>query len=303
MLMIKKYSALAFVLIGFALSAIGQDTLHASASFGSPGKHYNSTKVVTDKGGVVKVEKADTEMCVHHNDVIVREDTLGHALQIIPGVIENDTNLRHQLTIKINPGLLFTEQGLMLQYNFKNNFGIELGYGINEDNSGNNGFHTYDGSGYTIRWGMLQYLDIWKHWYFSLQGFYRYYGNINAVAEDAEGFTQGIDDEVINPLRSNLNNVTAGDGSQVDVYAASASVICFDAVAGYQYRHKHFVLDIFAGAGSRTKNIKLHLDGYYINAIGTTDQTEIPYSTIESKAVSYTYPDVKLGFTLGYRFY
>lgn len=293
-LMLKKYATIVFALC-LTLSAIGQDNdgvVHASASFGAPGKHYDSTKIVTNHGGVVNETHTAADTARSNVDFI---------LQTIPGVV--DTNLRHQLTVKINPGLLFTEQGLLLQYNFKNNFGIELGYGINEDNSGNNGFYTYDGSGYTIRWGLLQYLDAWKHWYFSLQGFYRYYSHITAVAEDAEGFTQGIDDEVINPLRSNLANVTAGDGNQVDVYTASASVVCFDAVAGYQYRHKHFVLDVFAGAGSRTKNIKLHLEGYYVNAIGSTDQTEIQYSTVQSKSVSYSYPDLKLGFTLGYRFY
>lgn len=214
-----------------------------------------------------------------------------------------DTNLRHQLTIKINPGLLFTEQGLLLQYNFNNNFGIELGYGINEDNSGNNGFHTYDGSGYTIRWGLLQYLDGYKHWWFSLQGFYRYYGNITAVAEHSEGFTQGIDDEVINPLRYNLANVTAGDGNQVDVYNADVSVVCFDAVVGYQYRHKHFVFDAFVGAGSRSKNINLHLVGYYVNPVNVNDDPMLPYSSIMSKFIGESYPDFKLGFTLGYRIY
>ncbi|HSY75486.1 MAG TPA: hypothetical protein VK890_01440, partial [Bacteroidia bacterium] len=173
-----------------------------------------------------------------------------------------DTNLlpysgviRNRLTIKINPGLLISEQGLSIQYNLTYNFGILLGGGYNEDNSGNAGFHTYDGSGYTIRAGILQYLDPAQKWYFSFQGFYRYYGNLNIVAQDAQGFTQGIDDQVINPLRQNLNNVAAGDGDQVDVYHAHARIICVDAVWGYQLRKKHFVLDMFGGFGSREKEI------------------------------------------------
>lgn len=228
---------------------------------------------------------------------------LSDYLYVVPGVVETDTTLRHQLTIKINPGLLFTEQGLLLQYNFTNKFGIELGYGFNEDNSGNSSFHTYDGSGYTIRWGLLRYLDTYRHWWFALEGFYRYYGNINAVADHSAGFTQGIDDEVINPLRTNLNNINVGDGNQVDVYNASATVVCYDAVVGYQYRHKHFVLDAFAGAGSRSKNINLNLVGYYANAINVTNDVMVPYSTIQSKLVGTDYLDIKLGFTIGYRFY
>ncbi|HXP52770.1 MAG TPA: hypothetical protein VN922_22675 [Bacteroidia bacterium] len=214
-----------------------------------------------------------------------------------------DTALAYQLIIKINPGLLFTEQGLSLQYNLLNNFGIELGFGYNEDNSGNPGFHTYDGNGYTYRAGVIQYLDAPKRWYFQFSGFYRYYHKLSVVSEDAEGFTQGIDDEVINPLRANLANVSAGDGNQVDAYTAKVRVFCIDAIMGYQYRHKHFVLDVFGGLGERSKYFSLREIGYYPNAIGTTNETMIPINVIESKGLESSYVDVKLGFTIGYRFF
>ena len=181
--------------------------------------------------------------------------------------INREMETKNQLTLELNPGLLFMEQGLSLQYNNTYNFGILLGGGYNEDNSGNAAFHTYDGSGYTIRAGILQYLDPAQKWYFSFQGFYRYYGNLNAVAQDAQGFTKGIDDQVINPLRQNLNNVAAGDGDQVDVYHAKAKIICVDAVWGYQLRKRHFVLDMFGGFGSREKEIYLLEVGYYVNAM------------------------------------
>jgi len=227
-------------------------------------------------------------------------DTTTHSFHCL--VFNPDDCLKHQLTIKINPGLLISEQGLSIQYNLTYNFGILLGGGYNEDNSGNTGFHTYDGSGYTIRAGILQYLDPVQKWYFSFQGFYRYYGNLNAVAQDAQGFTQGIDDQVINPLRQNLNNVAAGDGDQVDVYHAHARIICVDAVWGYQLRKRHFVLDMFGGFGSREKEIYLQEVGYYINAIGNVGN-EILFNNVRSKTVFGEYLDVKLGFTLGYRFY
>ncbi len=213
-----------------------------------------------------------------------------------------DTNLAKQFTIKVNPGLLFSEQGLSIQYNLQNNFGIMLGAGYNEDVSGNQNFHNTGGHGYTIRAGILQYLDNAKKYYFCFEGFYRKYSKITAVAEHSEGFTQGIDDEVINPLRQNLNSVSVGDGNQVDVYTASAHIVCFDAVMGYQYRKKHFVLDLFGGLGSREKTIHLHEKGYYVNPLDYSIGPFIPYATVQSKTIDNTYVDVKLGFTLGYRF-
>ncbi len=186
-----------------------------------------------------------------------------------------DTALKHQLIIKLNPGLFFMEQGLMLQYNVDDCTAVLLGGGYNEDNSGNAGFHTFDGAGYTIRLGILRYLGTHRKFYLSCQGFYRYYGNITAVAQDGEGIAQGIDDQVINPLRTNLTNVTAGDGNQVDIYNASANILCFDVVGGYQYRRKHFVFDAFAGLGWRSKTIYLQEVGYYVNAIGSPGPGEM----------------------------
>jgi hypothetical protein len=214
-----------------------------------------------------------------------------------------DTNLANQFSIKINPGLLFNEQGLTIQYNLQNNFGILLGAGYNEDFTGNQNFANTGGHGYTIRAGVLQYLDNAKKYYFCFEGFYRNYGKITAVAEHDEGFTQGIDDEVINPLRDNLNSVSVGDGKQVDVYTAHLYVLCFDAVMGYQYRKNHFVFDAFGGLGSRSKTIHLHETGYYANPLDGSIGAYTEYSHAQSKTVNYTYADVKLGFTLGYRFY
>gem|GEM_PF-2274018 len=277
----KHYISGIALLIVVSLTVSAQEQV--SASFGSPSSHFDSTKMVTNNAGVIKVtHMADTDLAM---------------------LTGPDTALAQQLTIKINPGLLFNEQGLMLQYNFKNNFGIELGYGYNEDYSGNPGFHTFDGTGSTYRAGLIQYLDAPKKWYFKFSGFYRYYHELHVVAQDAEGFTQGIDDEVVNPLRSNLAVVSAGDGNQVDAYTAKVRVICFDAIMGYQYRHKHFVLDVFGGLGERSKYINLREIGYYTNVIGTTNETMISYHSVMSKSVSYSYLDAKLGFTVGYRIF
>ncbi|HTA82894.1 MAG TPA: hypothetical protein VK783_08175 [Bacteroidia bacterium] len=232
-----------------------------------------------------------------------KDSILKAALSALPDFTPvADTNLAYQFTIKINPGLLFSEQGLSFQYNLQNNFGIVLGAGYNEDFSGNQNFPNTGGHGYTIRAGVLQYLDDAKKYYFCFEGFYRNFGKITAVAEDTEGFTQGIDDLVINPLRQNLGSVSVGDGQKVDVYTAEVHMICFDAVMGYQYRKKHFVLDMFGGLGSREKTIHLHETGYYANPFDGSIGPFIPYATVQSKTIDNTYLDVKLGFTLGYRF-
>ncbi len=297
---VKKYLLVLLCLVCFA--AFGQKDTAKHVFFSDGGKRSETNILIIDghrinMDSVNMVLKRDSLMGINILDTAIMRQ-----LAAIREPGDPSFSLTNQLTIKLNPGLLISEQGLSIQYNLTYNFGILLGGGYNEDNSGNAGFHTYDGSGYTIRAGILQYLDPAQKWYFSFQGFYRYYGNLNAVAQDAQGFTQGIDDQVINPLRQNLNNVTAGDGDKVDVYHAKARIICFDAVWGYQLRKRHFVLDVFGGFGSREKNIRLKEVGYYVNAIGNVGPM-ISYSSVQKKTIDDTYLDVKLGFTLGYRFY
>lgn len=196
------------------------------------------------------------------------------------------------------------EQGLMLQLNVQKNFALLLGGGYNEDNSGNQNFSIVGGHGYTIRGGILQYLGDNHRFYFSWQAFFRNWQCINAVAEDDEGFTQGIDDQVINPFRQNLNSVAIGDGIQVDLYNAHAYIISNDFVWGYQVGKRHFILDLFWGAGWRSKVIYLTKTGYYNNPVGGTSVGPLTaFDHPRSKTVYYSYPDGQLGFTLGYRFY
>jgi hypothetical protein len=216
---------------------------------------------------------------------------------------QSDSVLKGQLTIKINPIMLFYEQGLTLQYNTEEDFGIILGAGYNEDRSGNLNFGGVGGNGYTIRAGLLRYLDEKKKFYFLYEGFIRYWGSITAVAEDDQGFTQGIDDEVINPFRNNLNSVSVGDGNQVDVYNAKVEVICNDVIWGWQVRKKHFVLDVYGGIGWRSKTIDLTETGYYTNPLDGSIGPFIPLSQPMSKTVYASYLDAQAGFTLGYRFY
>jgi hypothetical protein len=218
---------------------------------------------------------------------------------------QDSTSHRHELIVKINPGLAYTEEGLELQYNFTNYWGIMTGGGYNIDFINNEAHNiksssilSTGGNGFTGRLAIIKYFGKKRNKFISVQAFYRVW-KINATGYDVGtgpfSFSD-VWDEVVNPVYSLSQYID--EGQPLSLYSASVKVFCADIIKGVQYRKRHFDFEFYYGFGVRYKTMNMEEMGWY-EVYNYTPAFYFPIRPVYANNV-VIYPDLKIGFTLGY---
>jgi len=240
--------------------------------------------------------------------------------QFHPGVsqetFQGDSAISKGVIIKINPSLIATgvttngEYGVIIQFPIKRtrgqngifkNMDAYIGGGYDQNFDSYTAATQPNGTGYTIRGGIYCYRK--KKKYVSFQFFYRRWDIKSIYETEAEQM-----DNIIDPSTF-LGSTYDADHSEVLYFEnAKVSVYTVDIVYGKQYRPKGnrggLFFEWFIGAGMRYKIIDIDELGDYnsltILGYGITPGTYQPFNTPIHTTGTSIYPDMKLGFMIGF---
>jgi hypothetical protein len=244
-----------------------------------------------------------TNLIAQRGSVAREKDSIHRQLDSLT-LLENKPFF-HALILKVNPLLALAtgaigELGGTLQYNISDTISIFAGGGYNiasvlaTPNYGSPpGYSLSPLEGYTIRTGLYYYLK--KHHFISFQCFYRKW---NPTTEFM--YSDGLDSySWVNAPLGALSE-QGGDELAYTIYRTSAYILSFDLLFGKQILGKqntHLFFEWYVGAGLRLKYVT------YLQ-IGQYEQIPEQYTPTPSQPVtySYTYPDLKLGIQIGYKF-
>lgn len=152
------------------------------------------------------------------------------------------------------------------------------------------------GWGFSGNAGVMFALSKKHDWYLGLQGFYRSW-KINHVLEGYSNNNLEIYDSYVGGPSALF--ISSGDYESLNAYFATLKIANLDVILSKQVFYKNFVVNYFFGLGARVKYINLISQGWYTSPTPNHEFTPVaPTTTNETKY----YPDVKLGFTVGYCF-
>ena len=220
-----------------------------------------------------------------------------------------DTSFWGNVIIKINPMLIATgttavgEYGGIIQFPIEilKNMDAYVGGGYNQNFDSYTAATQPNGKGYTMRAGV--YYQMKKKKYVSFQFFYRRW-NIKSIYETEDGPI----DNITNPLTFLGDTYDVEHSIVTDFDNAKVNIYAVDIIYGKQYRPRGnrggLFFEWFIGGGLRYKAIDFEELGNYNSltylSYGITPGTYQPFNTPMHVAETSIYPDVKLGFMIGF---
>lgn len=212
---------------------------------------------------------------------------------------QTDTAFKRSFSLAISPTLMLAgNEELLTEYRPNNMVMLCAGGGLSFELS--NGTPQFGTSqiAYTLRGGILTPTGKSRKNYFGVVAFFRQWRLRNEINNDSTGNYMNSTDFIINPSALFVGGYP--DNERLYDFNGTVNVICLDVqdVVNLVY-DKHFLFQLYGGAGWRWKSISLARVGYFSNSTNT-NLNLTPQQTIFAQ--SYGFLDIKLGFMLGYTF-